>query len=67
MRKLASFTAAFSAGIFLAQYLLEEVWLLPGALVCFGLGILGWLLLPSAGHWRLRALLLCLGAAAALG
>lgn len=67
MRKLASFTAAFSAGIFLAQYLLEEVWLLPGALVCFALGILGWMLLPSAGHWRLRALLLCLGAASALG
>ena len=67
MRKLATFAAAFSAGIFLARYLLAETFLLPGALICLVLGMLGWLLLPSAGYCRLRALLLCLGAAAALG
>lgn len=67
MRKLATFAAAFSVGIFLGQYLLPESCLLPGALACLVLGGLGWLLLRAAGHWRLRTLLLCLGAAAALG
>ena len=67
MRTLATFAAAFAAGIFLAQYLLPESCLLPGALACLALGALGWLLLRAAGHWRLRILLLCLGAAAAFG
>jgi len=35
MRVLAIFAGAFSAGIFLAQYLLPESWLLPCAVIAF--------------------------------
>lgn len=40
MRRLAVFAGAFAAGIFLAQYLLAEEWLIPGAFACLALGIL---------------------------
>ena len=49
MRRLAVFAGAFSAGIFLAQYLLRPEWLLPGALVCLGLGWASFLL-----PWEIR-------------
>jgi len=39
MRKLAIFTGAFSAGAFLAQYLLPEPWLLPCAAAAFLLAL----------------------------
>lgn len=46
MRKLAIFAGAFSAGIFLAQYLLPIHWLLPGAWICTGSGAIR---SPAAG------------------
>lgn len=61
MRKLAVFALAFSAGIFLAQYLLPGDWLLPAAFVCLGAACLS-LLLP----WHLRRRVLPAGAALAL-
>lgn len=61
MRKLAVFAGAFSAGIFLAQYLLPYDWLLPAAFACLGLG-LGALLLP----WEQRRRGVVIGAALAL-
>lgn len=35
MRVLAIFTGTFSVGIFLAQYLIPEIYLIPGAGICF--------------------------------
>ena len=64
MRRLALFCGGFAAGIFLAQYLLPDGWLLPGGLVCLGVGILA-LLLPE--QWRKRAVLCLVGVALALG
>ena len=46
MRRLALFCGGFAAGIFLAQYLLPDGWLLPVGLVCLGAGILA-LFLPE--------------------
>lgn len=64
MRRLALFCGGFAAGIFLAQYLLPDGWLLPVGLVCLGAGILA-LFLPE--QWRKRAVLCLVGAALALG
>lgn len=64
MRKLAWFAGAFSLGIFLSQYLLPGGWLLPGALVCLGLGCLS-LLLPY--EWRRRGVVAGAALALALG
>ena len=63
MRKLAAFAAAFSAGVFTAQYLLPREWQLPGCAALLLLSLTGFLL---QGHGRLRVFLLCGGAAAAL-
>src|SRR5699024_4102268 len=64
MRKLAIFTGAFSLGIFLAQYLLPNRWLLPCAGAAF---LLAWgrLFLPAL--WGRRVLLAGTGLALALG
>ena len=64
MRKLAIFAGAFSAGIFLAQYLLPIHWLLPGAWIALAAALSG-LLLP--GLWRKRCVLIGVGLALALG
>ena len=64
MRRLALFCGGFAAGIFLAQYALPDGWLLPGGLVCLGMGVLA-LLLPE--QWRKRAVLCLVGMALALG
>ena len=61
MRKLATFCGAFSLGIFLAQYLVSDTWLLPVACVCLLLGV-GAILLPW--KWRRRGVVI--GAALAL-
>ena len=39
MRRLAWFAGAFSLGIFLAQYLLADAWLLPGAWAFLALAV----------------------------
>lgn len=62
MRKLAIFAGSFSAGIFLAQYLFPNDWLLPAAFACLCLGGLA-MLLPW--KWRRRGVII--GAALALG
>ena len=54
MRKLAIFTGSFSLGIFLSQYLLSAVWLLPCAVGAF-LFSCGRLVVP--GDWGRRLLL----------
>jgi len=64
MRKLAVFTGAFSCGIFLAQYLLPDTWLLPGAVMCLLTACLA-LFLP--GSWRRRLLLAGVGLSLSLG
>lgn len=64
MRKLAWFAGAFSTGVFLAQYALPGGWLLPGALVCLGLGSLS-LCMPH--EWRRRGILAGCALAFALG
>lgn len=62
MRRLAVFAGAFSTAVFLAQYLLAEAWLLPGALACFILALAGFLLPVQA---KRRAVVI--GAALSLG
>lgn len=64
MRKLAIFAGAFSAGIFLAQYLLPPGCLLPAAFACLFLGV-GALLLPW--EWRRRGVVIGAALALALG
>jgi len=64
VRKLAWFAGSFSLGIFLAQYLLPNHWLLSGACLFLLLGC-GALLLP--GLWRRRLLLVGTALALALG
>ena len=64
MRKLALFTGAFSLGIFLAQYLLPAVWLLPVGAAAFVLAC-GRLVLRN--DWGRRALLVGVGLSFALG
>ncbi|MBE6962998.1 MAG: DNA internalization-related competence protein ComEC/Rec2 [Ruminococcaceae bacterium] len=64
MRVLATFTASFAAGIFLAQYLLPFEWLLPSAAVCFVLACGRIFLRGKTGR---RLLLIGVGLALALG
>ena len=64
MRKLAVYAGAFSLGIFLAQYLLPPDWLLPGALVCLGLG---WAAFLLPWEVRRRCVAACAALALALG
>ncbi|MDY3281281.1 DNA internalization-related competence protein ComEC/Rec2 [Dysosmobacter sp.] len=63
MRKLAAFSAAFSAGVFAARYLLPWEWQPAGCAAMLLLALTGFLL---RGHGRLRMVLICGGAAAAL-
>lgn len=64
MRKLATWAFSFAAGIFLAQYLLPDGWLLPAAAAALGLGALALLLREPA---RYRAVLICTALSVALG
>ena len=64
MRKLAIFTGSFSLGIFLSQYLLSAVWLLPCAVGAF-LFSCGRLVVP--GDWGRRLLLAGVGISLAFG
>lgn len=64
MRKLAVFSSAFSAGIFLAQCLLSERWLLPGAVAAF---VAACAALRCGGLWRRRLVLAGVGLSLALG
>ena len=64
MRKLAVFTGAFALGVFAAQYLLPENYLLPGCAVFLALFGVGWLLPKEK---RLRVLLVCAGLSLSLG
>lgn len=65
MRRLAWFAGGFSLGIFLAQYLLEAAWLLPGAWAFLALAVV--LRLTVAGRGGRRLLLGGVGIALALG
>ena len=65
MRRLAWFAGAFSLGIFLAQYLLADAWLLPGAWAFLALAVV--LRLTVAGRGGRRLLLGGVGIALALG
>ena len=62
MRRLAAFAGGFSLGVFLAQYLLRDGWILAFAGAVLGLGVLS-TLLPR--EWRRRGVIIC--AALALG
>lgn len=64
MRRLAVFAGSFSFGVFLAQYLLPHIWLLPLAGVCLLFGC-GALLLPDG--WRRRGVLIFTALSLALG
>ena len=64
MRKLAWFAGAFSAGVFLAQYLLGGAWLFAGAAACLPVAC-GCLLLPKA--WCRRGVVLFLALGLGLG
>lgn len=64
MRRLALFCGGFAAGIFLAQYLLPDGWLLPVGVACLGAGFAA-LLLPE--RQRKRTVLCLTGMALALG
>lgn len=64
MRRLALFCGGFAAGIFPAQYLLLDGWLLPVGVACLGAGFAA-LLLPE--RQRRRAVLCLVGVALALG
>ena len=63
MRKLAITAFAFSAGIFLAQYLLPFAWQLPLCLCCAAAGLAGF---AAKGIARRRVFLICGGLSAAL-
>lgn len=63
MRKLATLTLSFAAGIFLAQYLLPIRWLLPLAAACVSVSLLGFF---WHGSTRNRVLLIGWGLALAL-
>ena len=65
MRRLAWFAGGFSLGIFLAQYLLADAWLLPGAWAFLALAVV--LRLTVAGNGGRRLLLGGVGIALALG
>ena len=64
MRRLAVFAGGFSLGVFLAQYLLRNGWILLGAGLALALGVLS-LLLPW--EWRRRGVILCAALSLGLG
>lgn len=64
MRKLATWAFSFATGIFLAQYLLAEKWMLLAAAVVLGLGALALFLREPV---RFRVILICSGLSMALG
>lgn len=64
MRRLAYFAASFSAGIFLAQYLLPYEWLLPGMAAALAIAVCA-LFLPAKARQRL--LLIGVGLSLAFG
>ena len=68
MRILAIFASAFSAAVFLANYLIpEHLWVpVGGGLALLGLGLGLWLLLRSRAKPRRFCALLCAGAAVGL-
>ena len=63
MRVLATAAFSFSAGIFLAQYLLPYAWQLPLCLCCVLVGVAAFLF---KGDFRLRAALISFGTALAM-
>lgn len=64
MRRLAAFAGGFSLGVFLAQYLLRDGWILAFAGAVLGLGVLS-TLLPR--EWRRRGVIICAALALGLG
>lgn len=64
MRRLAVFAGGFSLGVFLAQYLMTDGWVLAGALASWCAGVLA-LALPW--KWRRRGVVLCAALALGLG
>ncbi len=64
MRRLAVFAGGFSLGVFLAQYLLRDGWILLGAGLALALGSLS-VLLPR--EWRRRGVILCAALSLGLG
>ncbi len=64
MRKLATWAFSFAAGIFLAQYVLAESWMLLTAGAALGLGVLALFLREPV---RLRVILICTGLSVAIG
>ena len=64
MRVLAAFSAGFSAGIFLAQFILPYDWLLPCAAVTF---VLAWGRVVLRGNTGRRVFLIGLGLCLAFG
>lgn len=64
MRRLAVFAGGCSLGVFLAQYLLRDGWILLGAGLALGLGFLS-VLLPW--EWRRRGVILCAALSLGLG
>lgn len=64
MRRLAAFAGGFSLGVFLAQYLLRDGWVLLGAGLALALGFLS-ALLPW--EWRRRSVILCAALSLGLG
>lgn len=64
MRRLAIFAGSFSLGIFLAQYLLPQSWLLPCGVLAFGAACGRWFLRDDRGR---RLLLAGVGLALGLG
>lgn len=64
MRRLAAFAGGVSLGVFLAQYLLRDGWILLGAGLALALGFLS-VLLPR--EWRRRGVILCAALSLGLG
>ncbi len=64
MRRLAVFAGGVSLGVFLAQYVLRDGWVLLGAGVALALGFFS-LFLPW--EWRRRGVVLCAALALGLG
>lgn len=64
MRRLAAFAGGFSLGVFLAQYLLRDGWILAFAGAVLGLGVLS-TLLPR--EWRRRGVIICAALTLGLG
>lgn len=64
MRRLAVFAGGFSLGVFLAQYLLRDGWILAGAGLAL---VLGFLSTRLPREWRRRGVILCAALALGLG